>query len=381
MILSVMAQNMEQVALAWLVLTLTNSALNIGLTALSNALPVIALNLLGGVLADRVNRQRLLVWVQGIAAALYLGLAFLIMAGAIQFWQVIVFAVAMGAARAFDGPTRMAMLPQMVAREDIASGVALINIVWQLPRMVGPALAGVLIAVVDVGPSFLISGLGAVGALFLFGSLRLAVPVVTSTGNFLQNIVEGLSYIRQSPIVGTLILMTFFNSVFGMSYVLMEAVFARDILHVGSEGFGFMETIGGLGALVGVFAAAHFAQRNRKGTQLIVGATSFGLFLVGFAASPWYPLSLLLLFGCGLFSQMYMTTINTTLQLTVPNEVRGRVLGLYGLTYSLIPLGGTIAGAITEWAGAPAAVSFGGLMVAGMTLAVALLVPRVRNLA
>lgn len=380
MILSVTAQNMEFVALSWLVLSLTDSPLNIGLTALTNAVPVMALNLLGGAIADRVNRRRLLVIVQAIAAGLYLVLAALILTGAIQFWQVLIFAFAMGSARAFDGPTRMAMLPQLLPREDIPSAVALVNVVWNLPRMVGPAIAGALIAAFGVGPSFLISGTAAGGAFLLFGLLQLNAPTSRSSGNVLRNILDGLAYVRGSPIVSTLIAMTFFNSVFGMSYVLMQAVFARDVLKVGSQGFGFMETAGGLGALVGVFAAAHFARANRKGRQVIIGAVVFGCLLIAFAWSPWYLISLGLLFFCGLFNQLYMTTINTTLQMTVPDEVRGRVLGFYTLTWSLIPLGGTIAGAVTEIAGAPVAVSMGGLLVAVMATFVAIRVPRVRDL-
>src|SRR5207248_2576227 len=174
-----------------------------------------------GAAADRVNRQRLIVVVQGIAAALYLVLATLVMVDLVQFWHVLVFAFVIGSARAFDGPTRMALLPQMVPKAELPSAVALLNIVWQLPRMVGPALAGLLIAAIGVGASLYLCGLAALGALGLYAILRLQGPALTNNRNFLKNIAEGLSFVRHSPIFSALIAMTFFNSVFGTSYVLM----------------------------------------------------------------------------------------------------------------------------------------------------------------
>src|SRR5579871_3061426 len=160
MISSVVAQNMEFVSISWLVLTLTNAPVAIGLVGLTNSVPQICLNLVGGVVADRVNRQRLLMFVQGCAAALYLILATLVATGLVQVWHVFAFALVMGAVRAFDGPSRMALMPYLVPKDVIPSAVAMQNIVWQLPRMVGPAIAGLLIAQVGVGASLYIAGFG-----------------------------------------------------------------------------------------------------------------------------------------------------------------------------------------------------------------------------
>jgi predicted MFS family arabinose efflux permease len=363
MILSVIAMSMEFVSLSWLVLTITNAPVAIGVTGLVNTSPIIALNLVGGAVADRVNRQRLLLVVQAIALTLYLVLATLVTTGVVAFWQVLAFAFLIGSARAFDSPTRMALLPQLVEREDIPSAVALSNVVWQLPRMVGPAVAGLLIAAVGVGAALYLCGLAAAGAFCLFGAMRLRSAVTASSGNLAETIREGLGFIRGNAIIATLILMTFFNSVFGMSFTLMEAVFARDVLHVGSEGFGFMEAAGGIGSIGGVVVAATLARAGRRGAQAILGAVAFGVVLVGFAVSPWYPLSLALLVLCGLFSQLYMTNILTVLQMSVPDAMRGRVMGLFGMTYSLIPLGGTIAGAIAQAASAPVAIALDGVLV------------------
>jgi len=157
-------------------------------------------------------------------------------------------------------------------------------------------------------------------------------------------------------------------------------VFARNVLDVGSQGFGFLQSVGGAGALVGVLAVAWFSHSRAKGMQALSGALLFGVLLILFAASNSYLLSLALAFMLGVASQFYMTTISTVIQVNLPNELRGRVMGIYGLAWELMPVGGMIAGAIAEFAGAPIAVGFGGFMVAGMALLVAIFYPSVRRL-
>jgi MFS family permease len=174
--------------------------------------------------------------------------------------------------------------------------------------------------------------------------------------------------------------MTFFNSVFGMSYVIMMPVFARDVLHVGSQGFGFLQSAGGAGALAGVLLAAYLSHFRGKGLQAIVGAVVFGVTLILFALSGWFTLSLFAAFALGMAGQFYMTTIHAILQMNLPNELRGRVMGIHGLAWELMPIGGLISGAIAEFAGAPVAVAFGGITVGGMAFVVAIVMPRIRRL-
>jgi hypothetical protein len=175
-----------------------------------------------------------------------------------------------------------------------------------------------------------------------------------AAGGLVQHMIDGLRFIRANEIYYTSIGMTFFNSVFGMSYLILMPVFARTILDVGSQGFGFLQSTG--------------------------GAVTFGLLIMFFAFSKSYPLSLALTFLLGVSSQLYMTTINTILQVNLPDQLRGRVMGIFGLTWDLMPVGGMIAGAIAEFAGAPVAVGFGGLIVAGMAAFVAIALPNIRRL-
>ena len=378
---SVLAQNMEGVAQGWLILELTNSPLLLGLTGLTFATPTIALTLLGGVIADRADRRRIMILSQSASALNFFLLATLVVSGWIALWHVMAVAFVSGCVRAFDRPSRMALLPQMVPQEDIANAVAVGGTIWQLNRLVGPALAGMLIYLIGIGSTYYFC----FGASLIAVCLWLGISLTTqsggpATGGVLQHMAEGLNFIRKNEIYFMFITLIFFNSAFGMSYLILMPVFARDVLDVGSQGFGFLQSFGGAGALVGVLAVAWFSHSRRKGLQALSVAMCFGILLITFAASKSYALSLALAFALGIASQFYMTTISTVLQVNLPNELRGRVMGIYGLAWELMPVGGMIAGTIAEFAGAPVAVGFGGFMVAGMALLIAIFYPSIRRL-
>jgi MFS family permease len=378
---SVLAQNMEGVAQSWLVLELTDSPLLLGLTGLTYAAPTIALTLLGGVIADRADRRRIMILSQGVAAAMFFLLATLIIIERVALWHVMSLAFLSGCVRAFDRPSRMALLPQMVPREDIPNAVAVGGTIWQLNRLIGPAVAGMLIYWLGIGPTYYFCFLASLVAVCLWLGIRLtASPTAPSPGGVVEHMAEGLNFIRKNEVFYVFIGMTFFNSVFGMSYSILMPVFARSVLDVGSKGFGFLQSAGGAGALIGVLLVAWFSHARGKGRQTLLGAIAFGLLLSAFAFSVSFPLSLILALALGVSSQFYMTIISAILQMNLPNQLRGRVMGIYGLTWDLMPIGGMIAGTIAEFAGAPIAVGFGGFMVAGMALAVMLFRPNIRRL-
>lgn len=378
---SVLAQNMEGVAQSWLVLELTNSPLLLGVTGMAYAAPTIALTFLGGVIADRADRRQIMIWSQCASAVMFFLLATLIVVEWIVLWHVLAAAFVSGCVRAFDRPSRMALLPQMVPKEDIANAVAIGGTIWQLNRLVGPAVAGMLIYLIGTGPTYYFCFASSLFAVLLWLGIRLAPSsIAPSPGGVMQHMAEGLNFIRTHEIYYTFIGMTFFNSVFGMSYLILMPVFARNVLNVGSQGFGFLQSAGGAGALIGVLAVAWYSHSRGQSLLALSGATAFGILLISFALSTSYPLSLLLAIALGIASQFYMTIISAVLQVNLPNELRGRVMGIYGLTWELMPVGGMIAGAIAEFAGAPLAVGFGGFMVAGMAIAVAAFRPNIRRL-
>ncbi|MDZ4345162.1 MAG: MFS transporter [Candidatus Binatia bacterium] len=378
---SVLAQNMEGVAQSWLVLELTNSPLLLGLTGLTFAAPTILLSLLGGVIADRADRRRIMIVSQSASALNFFILATLVVNHWIALWHVLVLAFISGCVRAFDRPSRMALLPQMVPREDIPNAVAVGGTIWQLNRLVGPAVAGMAIYLMGIGATYYFCFVASISAVGLWLPIRIeGRATAPAAAGLVHQVIDGLRFIRTNEIYYTFIGMTFFNSVFGMSYLILMPVFARNVLDVGSQGFGFLQSAGGAGALCGVLAVAYFSHKGGKGRLAIGGALTFGVLIIFFAFSKSYPLSLAVAFFLGVSSQFYMTTINTILQVNLPDQLRGRVMGIFGLTWDLMPVGGMIAGAIAEFAGAPVAVGFGGLMVAGMAAAVAIALPNIRRL-
>jgi len=370
---SVLAQNMEYVAQSWLVIELTNSPLLLGLTGLSQAIPTITLTLVGGVIADRADRCRIMIAAQSGVALLYFILAALVFTEHVALWHVMTIAFISGAMRAFDRPSRMALLPHMVPKEDIPNAVAIGSTIWQLCKLAGPALAGLLIYLFGVAITYTLCFAASLSAVILWLFIRLQhEPTAARSGGMLQQMRDGVNFIRDNELYLTFIGLTFFNSVFGMSYVTLMPVFARDILHVGSRGFGFLQSAGGAGALVGTLLAAVLSHSGRQVLQTAVGATCFGVFLMLFALSPAYILSISLVFALGLTSQFYMTSVNQTLQLHLPEHLRGRVMGISGLAWEVTPIGGTFAGTIAEFAGAPVAVLIGGALVAGSALRIVL---------
>jgi MFS family permease len=222
-----------------------------------------------------------------------------------------------------------------------------------------------------------------------FGFLTMAISMLTlkverevraRRASVLGDLVEGVAFIRDNFIFAFLIGMTFFNSLFGSAAFQLMPVFARDILDVGPEGLGVIFSIGAIGSLIGAGVAGYLGDSERKGLLIVGGATLYGSMLVLFAASTFFPLSMLAFFAMGVSNQLYMVSIQTTLQMRVPDELRGRVMGVYGMTYNIGPLGGMQAGAVASVASAPIAVGLGGLAIIAFAVGVAASRPQVRRL-
>ncbi len=377
---SVLALNMEMAAQAWLVFLLTDSPLMLGVAGIVYAVPRVSLVLVGGAVADRADKRRIMVCTQSLLALAYLVLGLLVLTERVAFWHVLVFAFNSGLMRSFDRPSRYALLPEMVPREEIANAVALGSSVWQACRLVGPGLAGLLIHWFGVGHTFIACFVSSAAAVALWAFIRSRPVAGQPQGGVWRNILAGLDFVRRNPLFYSLLGLTCFNSLFGMSYVILLPVFARTILVVDSRGFGLLQSCSGVGALIGTLIVAWLAQAGRRGWQVLVGSAIFGALLMLFAYSASFALSLGLIFFLGLFNQIYLTSINTILQLNLPNDLRGRVLGLFGLTWDLMPLGGAISGTVAEYAGAPTAVALGGFLVAALGLYGLARLPAVRGI-
>ena len=368
----------------WLTYELTGSALYLGYIGLANASAAIALNLFGGVFADKLNKRWLIFYTQLTTAALIFLLGALTITGVVQVWHIICLAFAAGAVNAFDQPARQALYPHLIDRKVMVSAVALNSAVWQGTRIVAPAVAGFIIQITGTSSAIFLAGAGFIVMAMVI--LFLQVPRIESrsSGSPLEDIVEGLKFIKGNSIFGFLIGMTFFNSFFGMAYITMMPAFAVDILKVGANGQGLLMSVGGIGALLVTMWLGSVGNFQRKGLLIVGGGLAFGLSVAAFALTSRfvgsYPLALTLMVVMGISSSMYMISIMSSLQILVPDRMRGRVMGFYGMTWSIMPLGGAQAGAIAEFVGVPVAVAIGGALVAAFAIGPALLNAKVRDL-
>ncbi|MSQ21854.1 MAG: MFS transporter [Dehalococcoidia bacterium] len=362
-LVSVVGFQMLIVAQGWLVYSLTGSKLQLGLVGLSSAAPSIILNLFGGVVADKVNPRRLIMATQSVSCLVLLVLATLTATHLVQPWHVMVTAFLMGGLGAFDGPSRQAMFPHLIDRSALMNAVALNSTVWQSTRVVGPALAGVLIAWVGPAPVFYMTASGF--GIFVLFLARIRMPDIrrAASASFKRDMADGLRFIWSNHIFTFILGMTFFNSFFGMSYIFLMPVFQRDVLHVGPAGLGLLLSMGGVGALSGTAIVAALGNFRAKGLLMILGAVAFGVLLLLFAYSRWFPVSLVLVALAGAASSIYMVSAQSTLQMLVPDQFRGRVMGFWGITYNLMPLGGFQGGVIASMFSAPVAVAVGGTAV------------------
>ena len=381
---SVSGFQMLTFGLLWHVYALTQSPAYLGYVGIVNAVPAIALNLFGGVFADLFDKRRLIIACQLITAALIFVLAAMTWFKFDHVFNVLLIAFFAGAVNAFDQPARQALYPHLIERKAMMSAVSLNAAIWQGTRIVAPAAAGIVIATLGVPTSFFIAGSGFVAMALVIAALTLPPIPRGGSGNPVRDMLDGLAFIKSNSVFSFLISMTFFNSFFGMAYIFMMPVFAVSILKVGADGQGVLMSVSGLGALAITLLLGYVGNFRRKGMLLIGGAVAFGACLIAFAlASQFYPSFLLVLaimFGVGVFNSTYMISIMSSLQMMVPDRMRGRVMGFYGMTWSIMPLGGGWAGNIADYLGAPFAVTIGGLAVIVFAIGPALLNSKVRNI-
>ncbi len=338
------------------------------------------LNLFGGVLADRLDQRRIIALGDCVTASLIFTIATLTLFDLVQPWHVLVNAFVWGAMQAFISPARQAIFPQLIDRKDLMNAVSLNSMVYQLTRVAAPATAGLLVAAMDASVAFYVAACGFLTMALVVLTLRVEPRIRERPSSVLSDLGQGVSFIRDNFIFTFLIGMTFFNSLFGSAAIQLMPVFARDVLDVGASGLGLLLSAGAVGAITGVLIIGSLGSFERKGLIVVGGATIYGVALLLFASSTVFLLSLLAIAFVGMFHQIYMVAVQTTLQMRVPDELRGRVMGVYGMTYNLGPLGALQAGAMASAFSAPIAVAFGGVAIMSFALGVALFTREVRQL-
>lgn len=355
---------MQVVAMGWLVLQLTDSPFWLGLANAAASFPMLIFSLFGGAVADRVDRRKLLMLTRVILSAMIFLLAALVLSNVIEVWHVMVISVISGIVFAFDIPARQAMIPSLVEPGDLMNAISLGSAVINVAAIVGPAIAGFLVAFFGVGGVFVLVGIGYLGLVVMLIPMRIP-PVEAVAGiSVWQNITDGLVYLRDTGSLALLILMTVFVNVIGMPYQTLMPVFARDVLEVGSSGMGIMMSAAGVGALVSSLALASLGNFKSKGTLLLGTAFLFGVSLAGFSQAGYFPLALFFLAIVGAGATAYNTLTATLVQGGTPAELQGRVMSTFILVWGLVPVGSIAAGASASAFGAPITMTAAGVLVA-----------------
>ena len=352
---------MQIVAQSWLVLQLTGSAVDLGILGALQMLPMLIVGPFGGVLADRWRKRDLLVATQTAQLLLAFVLAVLVSTHLVQMWQIYVLAALLGLSSAVDMPVRQAFVMEMVGREDLINAVALNSMQFNAARVVGPALAGLSIAAIGISGSFYANGVSFVpviaGLLAMRSDHFFALPDVEHRSVF-ASLREGCAYVWRTPVVLAITLVVGLLGLFAFNINVLLPIFAQDILKVGPTGFGMLGAASGIGSLVGSFVAA-FAQRPRW-TVLLGGALGYCVFLLGFAVSRSYALSLILLAVGGFCLILFFTSANTAVQQQVPDTLRGRVMGVYmTVNMGISPFGNLMTGWMASAFGATMALILG----------------------
>ncbi len=378
-LLSLTGTWMQSTAQGWLVLELTDSALLLGAVGAVQMLPILLFTLAAGVFADAADKRRILIISQTGALIAALGLAMLTDRGDLTVLRVMALVFLLGTASAFEIPTRQAFFAELVGRRDLQGAIALNSSAFSATRIVGPALAGVVIGTAGVAAAFYanaISYLAVIAGLLAIRLPPFARPERTATP--LENFREGVRYISGHRLTRTLVWLTAAMSVTAFPYTMLLPIFARDVLGVGATGLGWLLSASGAGALAGGVGLAASGGGRRRGRLMLVSAVLFALLVMGFALSRSFPLSLLLLAGAGCTMILTTATVNSLIQTSVPNELRGRVMAVYVFMFLGVgPLGSLQAGALASWLGAPIAAAVGGL---ALLLVVITMAWRVREL-
>lgn len=357
---------MQSVAQAWLIYRLTGSAAQLGLVGFAGQIPVFALALIGGIAADKLNRRRILVATQIASMILALTLAVLTLAGQVRVWQIFVLAILLGVVNAFDLPARQAFIVELVGRDDLPNAIALNSALVNGARIVGPSVAGILVAAVGEGWCFLINAVSYAGVITCLLLLRIAPRMRESNGvGALAHLAGGVTFAWRNRPVRAVLLLLGLVSLAGSPYVVLMPIFADKILRGGPSALGFLLGASGMGALAGALITASRRNQSGLGRRIALASGGFGMCLVLFSLSRSFWLSVVLLLPAGCAWMLQLTSSNTYVQSVVPDHLRGRVMAVYSMMFiGMTPFGALLAGSLAERFGAPVTVLAGGVICA-----------------
>jgi MFS family permease len=369
-------QWMQQVALGWLAVIMTNSPAFVGIVTFSAGLPFIVIAPLGGSLIDRLDRRRLMLVCQGLAFVLAALLAIDIIGGFVQPWHLPLAAFLNGSLQAILNPTQQSLVPALVPREDLTNAIGLMSAGQNLTRVAGPSVAGIVIGTIGVGQTFLIQAATiAIAIILVFGIVLPRAP--RTTGG--RGVFDGIRLIASRQDLRGLFLLAGIPTFFVFPYLGFLNIFARDILHIGAEGLGLLMAVSGSGAVVGALFVASSGRSEGTGRLLIGMTVVYGAVIAGVALSETLWITLVLLFIAGLLGAASMSGNTALLQHRISDDVRGRVMGAYMLTWGLMPLGALPMGMVADRIGTPLAVASGAVISSILAALFGLLSPALRD--
>jgi len=377
---------MQAVAQGWLMLNLTNSPFWLGLDAFMATSPAVVFTLLGGVFADRIDRRRLLLYTQVLAGLTALVLAALVATSVVNRWMVLGFSFVTGCCMSLASPSYLALTYDLVGREDLANAIALNSTQFQLSRVIGPALAGIAFRLFDIAGCFFANGLSYIAVVAALWMVRMernpnAMAHSQKQHAIWRDLIEGFQYVRNRPRVSSLLLLSAVNSLFGAPYFALVPIYARDIFHLGGTGLALLSGTAGAGAFCGALLVTYLGDFRRKGWFVLVGSILFGICVMGFGVSSRLMLSLVFLFGIGFAIVCSVAVTNTLLQKLVTDQMRGRVMSMFLLSFlGTMPIGNIAAGAASTHFSPQLTLAAGGLVVTMAATGVMIFNRRLREL-
>ena len=370
---------MQNIAQAWLVYRITGSSLKLGSVSFVSQIPVFLIAPLGGIVADRNNRQRVVIATQTASMLLAFIFSFLTLANAIHVWHIFVLAALLGVVNAFDIPARQSFLVEMVGREDLMNAIALNSSMFNGARIVGPAIAGILVASIGEGWCFFANGVSYIAVIVGLMLMRVQQRPKPPQGSHLQHIIEGFRFARSAAPIRAILLLLGVVSLVGMPYSVLMPIFADKILHGGARGLGILMGSTGVGALLAALALAMRSRLTGITRWITFAAGAFGASLVLFSLSRNFWLSAALLLPVGFSMMLETSASNTLLQAMVPDHLRGRVMAIYSMMFmGMAPFGAFFGGALADRVGAPLTVIIGGVGCIGAAILFGLRLPMIR---
>jgi MFS family permease len=373
---------MQMSAQGYLVFQLTHSPAYLGYLAFVTGIPTWMFMVYAGVIADRVSRRTVLVITQTYMMILAFILATLTFTDIVQPWQIMILAFGLGLGNAFDAPARQAIVFELVEREDLANAIALNSAMFNSAMAVGPAVSGVTYALLGPAWCFTINGLTFIAVIIALLLMKLKPRDIPLRGtSTLSELKEGFQYVFSHPVIRTIIILVAMTSMFGFSFVTLIPAWAVRILQGNETTNGLLYSARGIGALIGALGIASLGRFTFKGKLLTVGMFVFPLGLLIFTWVRWLPLSLLTLAGVGAALILVVNLANALVQMLLPDQLRGRVMGIYTFAFlGIMPIGGLLAGTIAEHFGGPITIAFSSLILLGFAMIVWISVPKLRTL-